>query len=231
MIRHGQASFGKANYDRLSSKGEQQARVVGDHLCRLATCFDAVYTGTLARQQQTARAMAAVYGAGRHQMPDARALSELDEYDAAQLWRHMRADILAAHPELAMSPEQLHRDPRGFQRIFSRIVHRWIAGEHTPDHLESWTTFHSRVTCGLRHIMQKQGTGKRIAVFTSAGPVAVAVQMATAMPDKHCADLSWQILNASITRFRYHKDRFTLVGFNDAVALKMAGGDGLLTYR
>lgn len=232
MIRHGQASFGQANYDRLSAKGERQARIVADHLCRVAIGFDAVYMGSLVRQQQTARALAAVYGAARQSLPDARVLSELDEYDAAQLWHHMRADILAAYPELRVSPAQLQSDPKAFQRIFSRIVHHWVAGAAlTPDHLESWAAFRARVTRGLRRIMQTEGAGKHVAVFTSAGPVAVAIQMATAMPDPHCADLSWHILNASITRFRYHKERFTLVGFNDVAALEMAGGDGLLTYR
>ena len=194
--------------------------------------FDAVYTGTLQRQRQTAGAMAAVYAASRRRMPDARTLPDVDEYDADQLWRHLRADVLADHPELAASPTPLHHDPRAFQRIFSGIVHRWIAaGENTPDHLESWPAFRSRVTRGLRHIMQTQGSGKHVAVYSSAGPVAVAVQMATAMPDAHCAELSWEILNASITRFRYHKARFTMVGFNDVAALEMGGGDGLLTYR
>ena len=56
MIRHGQASFGQTNYDRLSPKGEQQAHIVAHHFCRLNNGFDAVYTGTLMRQQQTARA-------------------------------------------------------------------------------------------------------------------------------------------------------------------------------
>jgi broad specificity phosphatase PhoE len=232
MIRHGQASFGAADYDRLSSIGERQARIVADQLCRRATRFDAVYTGTLARQRQTAKAMTAAYAANRQPMPSARTIPDIDEYDADQLWRHLRADVLADHPELAASPAQWLRDPRAFQRVFGRVVHRWIAaGEATSDRLESWPAFRARVIRGLRSIMQTEGAGKQVAVFSSAGPVAVAVQMATAMPDAHCAELSWQILNASITRFRYHKNRFTLVGFNDVAALEMAGGDGLLTYR
>ena len=32
LIRHGQASFGAANYDQLSNKGEQQATLLGSIL-------------------------------------------------------------------------------------------------------------------------------------------------------------------------------------------------------
>ncbi len=231
MIRHGQASFGQADYDCLSPKGEQQARIVANHLCRLNNGFDAVYAGTLTRQQQTASVMAAAYRQNRRAMPDPQAAAELDEYDAAMLWRHLRADVLNRHPELAVAPDRLRRDPRAFQRLFSRIVQSWVAGEHPADAFETWPDFRRRVREGIRRIMQNEGAGKQVAVFTSAGPVAVAVQMATEIPDARCVDLSWQVWNASITRFRYHGKRFTLAGSNDVAALELEGDPDLLTYR
>ncbi len=231
MIRHGQASFGQANYDRLSPKGERQARIAANHLCRLAIVFDAVYTGNLARQQQTARAMSSAYGENRQSMPSLKAIPELDEYDAAGLWRHLRAAVLNRHPELADARDKWRHDPAAFQQLFSRIIQSWVAGEHPSNDLESWAAFRGRVRQGLRRIMQMEGAGKQVAVVTSAGPVAVAVQMATAIPDNRCAELSWQVLNASITRFRYDRERFTLAGFNDVAGLALEGDAELLTYR
>ncbi len=231
MIRHGQASFGEADYDRLSPTGLRQARIVASHLCQLTTRFDAVYAGTLARQQETARAMVAVYRDQLVPLPSLQTIPELDEYDAAKLWQHLYAPVTARYPELAASPSQLRRDPKIFQRLFSRIVASWVAGTYPSRSLESWPAFRSRVTRGVRQIIQTEGTGKRIALFTSAGPVAIAVQMATAISDAHCVDLAWQVFNASLTRFRYHEKRFTLTGFNDVAALEMAGGAQMLTYR
>ncbi len=231
MIRHGQATFGEADYDRLSPKGKQQARIVANQLCRLNTRFDAVYTGTLVRQRQTCQVMAETYAEKQQPLPAARVIPELDEYDAATIWCHLRGEILADHPKLTDNPDQWRNNPKAFQRIFSRVVNRWVAGEHALDILESWPAFRQRVARGLGHIMQAEGPGKRIAVFSSAGPVAVAVQMATDLPDDRCVGLSWQILNAGITRFLYHKHQFTLTGFNDVAALEMEGGLDLLTYR
>jgi hypothetical protein len=51
------------------------------------------------------------------------------------------------------------------------------------------------------------------------------------MPDDRCIGISWQLLNASTTRFRYNAKEMTLVGFNDVAALERQGDPGLLTYR
>ena len=50
LIRHGQASYGQADYDRLSPTGEQQARVLGPHLAALG--LDALFVGPLRRRQR-----------------------------------------------------------------------------------------------------------------------------------------------------------------------------------
>ncbi len=52
LIRHGQASYGQADYDRLSPQGEEQARALGRYLADAK--LDAIYAGPLRRQVQTA---------------------------------------------------------------------------------------------------------------------------------------------------------------------------------
>ena len=54
LIRHGQASVGTDNYDVLSKTGEAQANVLGQHLVSARIEFDAVYSGALKRQIDTA---------------------------------------------------------------------------------------------------------------------------------------------------------------------------------
>ena len=54
LIRHGQASFGAANYDQLSDLGHQQSRALGEALKPRITRVDGVVTGTLQRHQATA---------------------------------------------------------------------------------------------------------------------------------------------------------------------------------
>ena len=53
LIRHGQASFGAANYDQLSELGQRQADATGEYLARLGIALDAAYSGDLSRQRET----------------------------------------------------------------------------------------------------------------------------------------------------------------------------------
>ncbi|WP_197469525.1 phosphoglycerate mutase family protein, partial [Oleiphilus sp. HI0125] len=55
LIRHGQASLGKENYDELSSKGEQQAKILNRYFRELSISPDLVITGDMKRHQQTAQ--------------------------------------------------------------------------------------------------------------------------------------------------------------------------------
>ena len=55
VVRHGQAAFGTEHYDRLTEIGFTQAGLLGGYLARRNIRFDAVFTGTLQRQKETAQ--------------------------------------------------------------------------------------------------------------------------------------------------------------------------------
>lgn len=56
LVRHGQASFGGEDYDRLSELGARQSRLLGDTLRARGLGVDVAVSGTLARQRDTAAA-------------------------------------------------------------------------------------------------------------------------------------------------------------------------------
>ena len=47
LFRHGQASFGAENYDKLSDTGKEQSIRLGKYLMENNIKFDKVYAGTL----------------------------------------------------------------------------------------------------------------------------------------------------------------------------------------
>lgn len=231
MFRHGQASFGQDNYDQLSPTGYRQARLVAEHLRDLGVAFDAVYTGALTRQKQTFQSMADVFAESEAPLPTPVETADLNEYDSTGVWQHYYPATINDHPELELDETSLGQNPKKFQHVFARIVQRWINERHDPPGIESWRAFRSRIGVGLNTVMRQEGSGKNVMIFTSAGPVATTVQMATDMPDDRCIGISWQVLNASTTRFRYNEKEITLVGFNDVSALERQGDPALLTYR
>ena len=95
LVRHGQASFLAADYDRLSTLGEEQSRLLGRYWGVQGYRFDAVYSGPRLRQQETAKwigeSMRQVGGV----WPDPVMLPGLDEYDLRGFVEHV-APALAA---------------------------------------------------------------------------------------------------------------------------------------
>ena len=88
LVRHGQASFGAADYDNLSELGHRQSVRLGEYFAGKGLQFDAVITGTLKRHAQTWAGIA--QGAGlTHQPLD---WPGLNEYDSHALIRCIRAE-------------------------------------------------------------------------------------------------------------------------------------------
>jgi broad specificity phosphatase PhoE len=54
FVRHGQASFGKESYDKLSERGVEQIKILARHWQALDQDFDYIYSGSLLRQRETA---------------------------------------------------------------------------------------------------------------------------------------------------------------------------------
>ena len=63
MVRHGQASFGTDDYDRLSALGERQGEWLGEYFAERGFVFDRVLAGSMRRQRSTAAAILRGLGA------------------------------------------------------------------------------------------------------------------------------------------------------------------------
>ena len=57
LVRHGQASFGTDDYDRLSDLGKEQSRITGRFLAAQGIEPDRIVHGEMLRQRQTAEGL------------------------------------------------------------------------------------------------------------------------------------------------------------------------------
>jgi broad specificity phosphatase PhoE len=227
LIRHGQASFGSADYDRLSSLGEQQVAHLRDHYTRIRQPVDAIYSGTLQRQRSTAEILACLYGSGsggdggggEGGGSDAesngyriRQHSAFNEYDAEILLKaHAK---LSGLPLAALQGPNAKPDPRAFQRRLEQAGRAWITGELDTLGVEPWRRFRARVAAGLEEIMRSEGRSRHILVCSSAGTIGAAVGHVLGLDDEGSLKLSWTLFNSSITRIRYDDARRNLEVFN-----------------
>lgn len=230
MVRHGQASFGKENYDQLSEKGRRQCGILAEHMIRTGLFFDAIYAGDMLRQKDTAREMAAEYRAQSLNFPELRTLSEFNEYSSSEIIMALMHDAAREDPGLKSDLEKLYVDKKAFQRVFEKIMSRWISGDADKPGLIRWCDFSERVQSGLRAVMAENGRKKTVLICTSGGPISAAVQMALKLPDEKALRIAWHLVNTSVTAFVYDGDRIELTAFNNAAHLELMNDPQWLTY-
>ncbi len=232
LIRHGQAAFGTKDYDRLSPIGIRQAQIVGDHLAGLGIGFDALYSGRMKRQQDTALALIERCGGV---LPNGGGLGiapAFDEYDAGALLAARASVSRAPDPASMAEILAMGQDKRAFQAYFSETVYGWVEGRYDGhESIEPWSSFCARVQAGVRQLMERHGRGCRIAVFTSGGPISVVMQMVLGLSHRKTLELSWLIMNASMTCIKYNRAGLSLWVFNNTTPLQLSGDRALLTYR
>ena len=228
LIRHGQASFGAANYDRLSETGERQARLVGRHLAAAGQRFDVMLAGDLQRQQRTAELVNADFD----DPPAIHTDPAFNEYDADAIFAAYTPRVFEDNPELGAVRDQLKTDRRLFQKVFEQVTRHWLAGTpHEHDGCESWQDFKARVQAALARLRSEYPRDARIGLCSSGGPIAISIATATGAPDDKAIELNWSIYNAAVAELRTTRDGWRMLGFNDIAALRAAGDDSLVTFR
>ncbi|MGE3769058.1 MAG: histidine phosphatase family protein [Kofleriaceae bacterium] len=217
LIRHGQASYGEADYDRLSTRGEDQARALGKWLARQR--LDALYTGPLKRQVQTAAFACESADALGIALPAPTQIAELAEYPAFEMLQHLVPRLVAEDPKFAALTSA--PTPRLLDEAFHTILDRWANDHWYVEGVERVGDFVARVRTAMTRVVESASSGARVACVTSAGPIGVAVGLTFGIPDARMVRTSIVIRNASVTELKFRSrqaawtpDQVSLVTFN-----------------
>ena len=231
LIRHGQASFGHDNYDRLSSLGIRQSRILARHLFDTGFQPDAVYSGTMDRQTATAEEVRALYHESGRNLPELERVDGFNEYDTTAIVTAMFPAMAQEDPSLHDELPRMYSNKASFKRIFETAMLRWVTGRHDTDGIEPWENLKARVAREMTAIMKRHGSGSTIAVFSSGGAIAASLSNVLGLTGDYAMRLNWQIVNTSMTRYMYNSERITMAGFNSIAHLELAGDPSLITYR
>lgn len=220
LVRHAQASFLELNYDKLSQLGEAQARLLGEYWAKRNVVFDRVCVGPRVRQKDTARLVSEAFERNGLTFPQPMVLSEFDEYKgevvlARSLPVLVKNDqrIRDLHAAFESAPDSDRRRAT-FQKLFEAVIGKWVQGEISPQGVEAWPQFCSRVNSGLSKFLSVGRRSERVAIFTSGGPTAIAVQRALQLTPERTLQVSWMSYNTAWSEFLYDAERFTLSTFN-----------------
>jgi broad specificity phosphatase PhoE len=201
LVRHGQASFGAADYDVLSDVGHEQAAVVGREIARRGLRDPLLVTGTLRRQRETAEGL----GLGAVDAVDGR----LDEYDHLGLVRR--------YP----SGAEDDGTSRGLQVLLDAALATWV-----DDAAGGWPAFRDGAVGALEDVAAQ---GRDAVVVTSGGIVAAICGVLLGVGAQGVVALNRVMLNGAVTKVVVGRSGASLVSVNDHAHLEP--DRRLLTYR
>ncbi len=219
LVRHGQASFGSADYDVLSDLGRRQAEIAAASLAERGYRPARLLSGTLRRQRETADAFATL-GVELEVEP------RWDEFEADEVLRHHGDSTV--HLEGDADGEAL--TTRAFQDALDPALAEWIAhGERSPT-AQTWPQFSAAGVGALRDLAADLASGETAVVVTSAGTIGIVVGTILGAPADLFPTLNRVLVNASVTKLAIGSTGTNLISFNDHSHLELVDR-ALVTYR
>ncbi|MCG2623121.1 histidine phosphatase family protein [Arthrobacter sp. I2-34] len=200
LVRHGQASFGTEDYDRLSTRGKDQSHALGTSLRRSGMLPARITSGAMKRQLQTARyaSGAADWGTPLDTDPG------WDEFNAAEL--------INALPE---DDPDAKTDSRAFQRLLEKASTRWASGGHDADYSETFGEFTRRIDGALDRAVDSLRSGESAVVVSSSGAIAWAAARLLDGGFPQWLALNRVTVNSGVTKIVSGSSGKTLVAFNE----------------
>lgn len=219
LVRHGQASFGAENYDKLSDLGIQQSVWLGEYFKQRHIHFDQVLTGTLVRHQETAKGICA----GLEDTPPVMRWAQLNEFDFTRLAQA----YLSLYPEARPGNDAPRAD---FYRLLKKAMLAWSIDELPMELLaESWGEFRQRIFWALTQI-REQHQNKRILIVSSGGAIAMLMSLVLACDAKQVINLNLQIKNTAFSQFYFNPKDVRLSNFNNVPHLDDPARVDAITY-
>jgi broad specificity phosphatase PhoE len=236
LVRHGQASFGTADYDRISNLGAAQSQLAGEYLRCAGGRIEMILCGTLVRQRQTAALIASALNTA----PPGRRVSvemdaRLNEFELEQRLPVLLPILETSPGPLAALAEEAKTSSKSFQKLIKRVFLHWQSLEQPLEGMPPWSEFAGRVKAVIGDAMARSSSGGSAILVTSGGVIACAIQQALDLPAAGTYGLFEVIRNCSITHLLHDRQRLSLASFNESSYLSATAGgfngNQRFTYR
>lgn len=226
LVRHAQASFASADYDVLSTRGEQQAeRLAAWLVAHPQLRFAHVVVGTLRRHAQTLAAIERAFAVNARPLPPIAQDTDWNEFDHDALIRA----YATLHPDdPAIAVARAGADRRAVHALLAAALHAWARGELDSWVPETWNAFGIRIA-RARARLDAAPRGK-ILVVSSAGTIARCAQAALGCDAARTVELNLALRNTAVSEFRDVNDDWRLHIWNMLPHLSAPADREWVTY-
>lgn len=229
LIRHGQASFGKQNYDELSDLGHEQARHLGRSLSQRLPLFDSVYRGSMKRHKQTSLGCLEQFNQSEVLQNSINVDDGWNEYDHNEILRVLRPEFETA-PSMMEFVKKQDNPQAFFELSFNQAIEKWISAEYDSEYSETWIEFKTRVNKALDRVVEESSGKKQVAVFTSGGPISLLSQSLLGVDERNIMQMNWTLMNCGVTKIIKTPSRRFLSSLNEHTHFEGPENKHLITY-
>ena len=216
LVRHGQASFGKEDYDNLSEIGVKQAFLLGQYFKTLNLKFDKIFVGTLKRQIQTYKQIIKSYDTSiEHESTPL-----LNEYD-------VKSVLMGFVNGRSLTKDELH-DKKIHFKLLKNAVDAWSENKISHNVNETWNEFDERAQKFLKIINNTEP--KSILVVSSGGTISMILKQILSLPSSQFVNFHFQIFNSSYSKIKISEFGMSLSLFNSIAHLEHQKNSDLITY-
>ncbi len=214
FVRHGQASFGKENYDELSELGTLQSKNLGEYFQKEGINFDYCITGTMLRHKQTMQNSISNLTGSRTQVLETPLLNEFSE----NLWRKLAQELSSENQEFASLAQKVIQSKSHRNRLFFKLA-EWILTEwkkgRTPNGEESYSEFRKRVLSFPEFLQNINNKGKTGIVFSSGTPISILLSHYSQISPE--IELNWlpYLWNTSLSSLHVRGERTFFSSINN----------------
>lgn len=213
LVRHGQASYGAADYDNLSKLGQQQSFWLGAHLQQLGFVSSLAVDGTLKRHVQTLDQVAKSLPITAQASDPA--FSEINISAIFAAYRNKYDDLPA-----------FEQNRKLLNAALRMVLTAWFEARiNTGD--ETWQDYITRINQGLERLTNQ---GDNILLITSGGAIAAAVGAALNLDAAAQVAIFTKLHNSSVTKLIRTNSGLELHSLNNVAHLETADRKGALTY-
>jgi broad specificity phosphatase PhoE len=218
LVRHGQASFASANYDRLSELGRQQSVWLGDYFAERGIVFARAVCGTLERQRETARAVLDTMGstltAAEH--------PGWNEYSGEALYKAYLGDEWAN--------ARAKGDVRSVYRTIKAALAAWSEDKLPGPLPESWRDFGGRIAAAMKSACSGLPDDAYVLASTSGGAIGRGVADLLQAPAQTAIELNLQFRNSGFCEIFFSPRSMRLISFNCVPHLDRSDRREAITY-
>lgn len=209
VVRHGQASAGSDDYDRLSRRGHEQSERLGRWLAACGTGIEHIVCGQMLRHRQTLESV--LQGIGRDDLPQPEVDAGFNEFDHGAVLRCF-VERFPDHPDASIAARIWDAEPRQITALIRAALGAWSRCELDTGVPEAWAAFRARVLASAARWAGDRGGD--VLVITSGGVIAQLAQAALGAPDERAVELNLSIRNSAVCELVAARGGLQLLSWN-----------------